>query len=112
MDALTLPHTFTESNIITEHQLLQVARQIGTNWRQIGIFLRITEVKLQEIEANPTLGHVQRVYQMLYSWRKCQGKNATAANLHAKLTALGTDLVPDHIDFLLSQMESEEEAML
>ena len=86
--------------MVTDQQLLQVAANIGKAWRRIAIFLGISQVQLEQIEENRPRDHVDKVFEMLSLWKKLQGKKATAAHLHAKLTELDED-VPDDIDFLL-----------
>ncbi|XP_069543691.1 uncharacterized protein [Brachyistius frenatus] len=87
------------SGLVTEKQLMSVARNIGRSWREIGRqALDIPSVKLEQIEEDHSV-HVERVFAMLRSWCTCQREKATAAHLHSLLTQ--GDWMPENIDFLL-----------
>lgn len=75
-----------------------VAYEIGNTWKAIGrMALGVTSVKLQQIEAEQSV-QVERVFEMLWSWRHGQREKATPAHLHSLLK----DHLPcDSIDFLL-----------
>ncbi|XP_034446116.1 uncharacterized protein zgc:174906 isoform X2 [Hippoglossus hippoglossus] len=89
------------SHLVTEKQLMTVARAIGRSWREIGrLALDIPSVKLEQIEEDKSQ-HVERVFAMLGHWRTCQREEATAAHLHSLLSQEDWALPPDRIDFLL-----------
>nr|XP_046252474.1 uncharacterized protein zgc:174906 [Scatophagus argus]XP_046252475.1 uncharacterized protein zgc:174906 [Scatophagus argus]XP_046252476.1 uncharacterized protein zgc:174906 [Scatophagus argus] len=89
------------SRLVTEKQLMTVARVIGRSWREIGrLALDIPSVKLEQIEEDHSL-HVERVFAMLRSWCTCQRGKATAAHLHSLLSKGDWALPPESIDFLL-----------
>uniref|UniRef100_A0A1A7X1S2 Death domain-containing protein n=2 Tax=Iconisemion striatum TaxID=60296 RepID=A0A1A7X1S2_9TELE len=90
------------SRLVTEKQLMSVARAIGRSWREIGRrVLTISSVKLEQIEEDHSL-HVERVFAMLRYWRKLQRDKATAAHLHALLSQGDEALLPEDIDFLIN----------
>ncbi|XP_040919888.1 uncharacterized protein zgc:174906 [Toxotes jaculatrix] len=90
------------SYLVTEKQLMTVARAIGRSWREIGrLALDISTVKLEQIEEDHA-HHVERVFAMLRCWRICQREKATAAHLHSLLSQEDMALPPETIDFLLS----------
>ncbi|XP_040008310.1 uncharacterized protein zgc:174906 [Xiphias gladius] len=89
------------SHLVTEKQLMTVARAIGRCWREIGrLALGIHSVKLEQIEEDHIL-HVERVFAMLRYWRIRQREKATAAHLHSLLSREDWALPPERIDFLL-----------
>ncbi|XP_053280598.1 uncharacterized protein zgc:174906 [Pleuronectes platessa] len=89
------------SRLVTEKQLMTVARAIGRSWREIGrLALDIPSVKLEQIEEDKSQ-HVERVFAMLGHWRTCQREEATAAHLHSLLSQDDWALPPERIDFLL-----------
>uniref|UniRef100_A0A1A8SDR7 Death domain-containing protein n=1 Tax=Nothobranchius rachovii TaxID=451742 RepID=A0A1A8SDR7_9TELE len=90
------------SSLVTEKQLMSVARSIGRSWREIGRrVLNISSVKLEQIEEDHSL-HVERVFAMLRYWRKLQRDKATAAHLHSLLSQGDEALLPEDIDFLIN----------
>ena len=96
---LTLPHTFTDSNIITDQQLMKVASQIGDAWDAIGLELGIQGFELEQLQLDNPTNHRRKVHKMLKLWRGKQEQNMkTAAHLYAKLTELEIDL---DIEFLV-----------
>uniref|UniRef100_A0A3P8VBR4 Zgc:174906 n=1 Tax=Cynoglossus semilaevis TaxID=244447 RepID=A0A3P8VBR4_CYNSE len=87
--------------LVTEKQMMKVAKAIGKSWREIGrLALDIPSVKLEQIEEDNTQ-HVERVFAMLRLWRTCQREKATAAQLHVLLSRADWALPPEEIDFLL-----------
>ncbi|XP_029911829.1 uncharacterized protein LOC115362148 [Myripristis murdjan] len=90
------------SDLVKEKQLMLVARAIGRSWKEIGrLALSIPSVRLEQIEEDHPLSHVERVFAMLRYWCTCQRKNATAAHLHSLLSQEDWALPPESIDFLL-----------
>ncbi|XP_029012739.1 uncharacterized protein zgc:174906 [Betta splendens] len=72
--------------LVTEKQLMIVARSVGKSWREIGrMSLDIPSVKLEQIEEDHTT-HRERVFAMLRYWKTCRRQNATAARLHSLLS--------------------------
>lgn len=91
----------TGRGLVTEKQLMSVARAFGKSWRGIGRqALGIPSVKLEQIEEDNSL-HVERVFAMLHYWSKVQREKATAAHLHSLLSQGDEALPPESIDFLL-----------
>lgn len=89
------------SHLVTEKQLMKVARATGLKWREIGIVaLDIPSVKLEQIMADYSL-HVERVFEMLRYWRNRQRDEATAAHLYSLLSHKDLALPKESIDFLL-----------
>lgn len=89
------------SSLVTEKQLMSVARATGKRWREIGrLALDIPSEKLEQIEEDHSQ-HVERVFAMLRYWRTRQRDKATAAHLHSLLSQDDWALPPESIDFLL-----------
>ncbi|XP_074537894.1 uncharacterized protein LOC141799531 [Halichoeres trimaculatus] len=89
------------SDLVTEKQLMTLARTIGKSWREIGrLALDISSVKLEQIEEDHSQ-HVERVFAMLRHWRTRQREKATAAHLHSLLSQDDWALPPEDIDFLV-----------
>ncbi|XP_005732590.1 uncharacterized protein LOC102212058 [Pundamilia nyererei] len=89
------------SGMVSEKQLMSVARTIGKSWRAIGReALEISSVKLEQIEEDHNL-HVERVFAMLRHWRNSQREKATPTQLHSLLSQGEWMLPPESIDFLL-----------
>lgn len=89
------------SGIVSEKQLMSVARTIGKSWREIGrLALGISSVKLEQIEEDHSI-HVERVFAMLRHWSTLQREKATPAQLHSLLSQGDWMLPPESIDFLL-----------
>ncbi|KAM7404766.1 hypothetical protein PAMP_012081 [Pampus punctatissimus] len=94
-------NTLSGSGIVTEKQLMTVARAIGRSWREIGRqALDIHSVKLEQIEEDNSL-HTERVFAMLRYWSNRQRENATPTHLHSLLSHGDCALPPESIDFLL-----------
>lgn len=90
------------SNLVTEKQLMLVARGIGRSWKEIGrLALGIPSVKLEQFEEDYPNSHVERVFAMLRCWSARQRKLATTAHLHSLLSQEDWALPSDNIDFLL-----------
>lgn len=88
-------------SLVTEKQLMSVARAVGRSWREIGrTGLDIPTVKLEQIEEDHST-HTERVFAMLRYWSTSQREKATAAHLHSLLSRGDCALPPESIDFLL-----------
>ncbi|XP_056131325.1 uncharacterized protein zgc:174906 [Lampris incognitus] len=91
-------------DLVTERQLMLVARTIGRSWKEIGrLALSVPSVKLEQIEEDCPNNHVERVFAMLRYWCACMRENATAAHLHSLLSQGDWALSSESIDFLLKK---------
>lgn len=89
-------------NVVTERQLMTVARAMGRDWKQIAILaLDIPLVKLEQIVADNPLHIVDQVFATLRYWRNFNGNKASAAHLHSLLSQPEHALSPGALDFLL-----------
>ncbi|KAG7471917.1 hypothetical protein MATL_G00103080 [Megalops atlanticus] len=90
------------SGVVTEKQLMLVARGVGRSWKQVArLALEIPTVNLEQIEEENPANHVERVFAMLRLWRMRERGKATAARLHSLLSREESGLPPESIDFLL-----------
>ncbi|XP_062872165.1 uncharacterized protein zgc:174906 [Trichomycterus rosablanca] len=92
----------TKSKTVTEKQLMQVARYIGKNWKEVGrVALEISNTKLEQImEENPH-NHREQVFHMLWQWSIREREKALATRLHELLSQEECAIAPGSIDFLL-----------
>ncbi|XP_054905391.1 uncharacterized protein zgc:174906 [Poeciliopsis prolifica] len=74
------------SGLVTEKQLMIVAKSLGSSWREIGrLALDIPTVTLEQIEEEKKT-FSERVFAMLNYWRNQKREKATAAHLHSLLS--------------------------
>uniref|UniRef100_A0A667YE67 Si:dkeyp-97b10.3 n=1 Tax=Myripristis murdjan TaxID=586833 RepID=A0A667YE67_9TELE len=87
---------------ITEKQLLQVAKRLGKEWKQVAIYLDLTSRDLEDIQATEKDVTMQKL-KMLVEWknRKQQGE-ATALNLCKSLEDL--EDLPNEVYQILKDM--------
>ncbi|KAL6483517.1 hypothetical protein MHYP_G00083890 [Metynnis hypsauchen] len=90
------------SGMVTEKQLMLVARRIGSNWKEVGrAALEISSTRLEQIiEENPR-NLRECVFTMLRDWTMREREKATADCLHSLLTQEENAVAPGSIDFLL-----------
>lgn len=90
--------------VVTERQLMLVARHIGSSWKEVGrVVLEISSTRLEQIlEENPR-NHRECVFAMLRDWSMREREKATAARLHSLLTQEENAVAPGRIDFLLEE---------
>ncbi|XP_077954460.1 uncharacterized protein LOC120824276 isoform X2 [Gasterosteus aculeatus] len=78
-DAVTTGRTWAQD--MTEKQLLQLARQLGKEWKQVGIFIDLTSKEVDDIKEAESDTTWQK-YKMLVRWKdKRQPGEATAYHL-------------------------------
>ncbi|CAL1606213.1 unnamed protein product [Knipowitschia caucasica] len=88
--------------LVTEKQLMRVARALGQSWRQVSIMaLEISSVKLEQIVADHPNCQVTQVFTALCYWRNVQRDKATAQGLHALLSQQELALPQEAFSFLL-----------
>ncbi|XP_064155602.1 uncharacterized protein zgc:174906 [Anguilla rostrata] len=90
------------SELVTEKQMMLVARCLGRDWKQLGrVALGVSTVRLEQIEEENPRNHAERVFAMLRAWRDRERWTATAARLHALLSVDECGPPPESVDFLL-----------
>lgn len=91
----------TNSRMVTEKEMMKVARCIGNSWREVGIMaLEMSTTTLQQIEEDNKL-HTERVFAMLRRWSMRERDGATAFCLYNLLTQEENGVDPRKINFLL-----------
>ncbi|KAL7864223.1 hypothetical protein AOLI_G00156430 [Acnodon oligacanthus] len=92
----------TSSGMVTEKQLMLVARHIGSSWKELGrAVLEISSTRLEQImEENPR-NLRECVFTMLRDWTMREREKATADRLYSLLTQEENAVAPGSIDFLL-----------
>uniref|UniRef100_A0A3B4FFQ4 Si:dkeyp-97b10.3 n=1 Tax=Pundamilia nyererei TaxID=303518 RepID=A0A3B4FFQ4_9CICH len=65
---------------MSEKQLLQVAKRLGKEWKQVAIFLDVTSKELDNIQTAETDVTMQKL-KMLLMWKNRNSGEATARNL-------------------------------
>ncbi|XP_051516895.1 uncharacterized protein LOC127419500 [Myxocyprinus asiaticus] len=100
-DVLQEQSCITNSRIVTEREMMKVARYIGKIWREVGIMaLEMSTTTLQQIEEDNKL-HTERVFAMLRRWSIRERDGATAARLYSLLTQEENGIDPRNMSFLL-----------
>lgn len=70
----------TQGQDMSEKQLLQVAKRLGKEWKQVAIFLDVTSKELDNIQTAETDVTMQKL-KMLLMWKNRNSGEATARNL-------------------------------
>ncbi|XP_067102384.1 uncharacterized protein si:dkeyp-97b10.3 isoform X2 [Osmerus mordax] len=101
---------------VTDKQLLQVARRLGKEWRQVGIFLGLKSRDLDELQAGEKDVTMQK-FKMLEEWRRQQGQQGQQGQQeqqgHASLEKLKSsleeldDLAPEVLLTLQEMMDNQ-----
>ena len=72
---------------VSHHQLANLSKAVGSNWRKLGSLLGIPEQKLENISATNKLEH-NKGKEMLYEWKKSID-GAAMKELQEKLKKMG-----------------------
>ena len=91
------------TKLVSHHQLANLSKAVGSNWRKLGSLLGIPEQKLENISATNKLEH-NKGKEMLYEWKKTIDDAATK-ELQEKLKKMGMgDLLKfdEGTDFLMT----------
>ncbi|XP_078543461.1 uncharacterized protein LOC144828826 [Lissotriton helveticus] len=87
--------------LVTDKQLMRLAKCLGKSWKQIGIeVLGIENNKLEQIEEDNQNNLVMKSFTMLKAWKNKEKKKATPVHLHQLLSSEGVPLEPEAYDFL------------
>ncbi|XP_060108721.1 uncharacterized protein LOC132581485 [Heteronotia binoei] len=99
----SLAETAPVQGRISEKDLMKLAKNLGRNWRAIGIeYLEVPVSRLEQIEEENPGNAVMRNFYMLKVWKNCEGERATPDRLYHILSQEGVSLDPDAIKFLSS----------
>ncbi|KAF3692698.1 NACHT, LRR and PYD domains-containing protein 1 [Channa argus] len=92
----------TRGQDMSEKQLLQLAKQLGKEWKQVAIYLELKSKELDDIQATEKDVTMQKL-KMLVEWKKRRGPGeATASDLLESLTDL--DDLPNEVRQTLQDM--------
>ncbi|XP_014880265.1 uncharacterized protein LOC106941687 isoform X1 [Poecilia latipinna] len=91
----------TQDQDLSEKQLLQIARQLGTEWKQVAIFLGIESKYVDHLQVVENCLNMQKL-KMLLEWKKRQSGKATAYHLLDSLDDL--DSLPNEVRQILKGM--------
>ncbi|XP_028275737.1 uncharacterized protein LOC114445012 isoform X2 [Parambassis ranga] len=87
---------------MSEKQLLQVAKRLGKEWKQVAIYLDFSTTELDDIQAGEKDVTMQK-HKMLVEWKKRRGPGkATARHLWTSVEEL--DVLPNEVQQTLQDM--------
>ncbi|XP_069087038.1 uncharacterized protein [Pleurodeles waltl] len=87
--------------LVTDQQLMRLARCLGKSWKQIGIeVLGIENIKLEQIEEDNQNNLVMKAFYMLKAWKNKEKTKATPDHLCQLLSSDGVPLELEAYDFL------------
>ncbi|KAL8163995.1 UNVERIFIED_CONTAM: hypothetical protein K2H54_043267 [Gekko kuhli] len=88
---------------VSEKDLMKLAKNLGKNWRAIGIeYLGVAMSRIEQIEEENPSNAVMRNFYMLNVWKNCEGEKATPDRLYHILSQEEVPLDQDVIEFLRS----------
>ncbi|KAM4742106.1 uncharacterized protein FYW61_001018 isoform 2-T2 [Anableps anableps] len=97
----------TQGQDLSEKQLLQIAHQLGTEWKQVAIFLGLESKYVDHIQGIENCVHMQKL-KMLVEWKKRHSGKATAYHLWDSLNDL--DFLPNEVRQMLKGMMDSQAA--
>ncbi|CAN9511461.1 unnamed protein product [Ophioblennius macclurei] len=97
----------TPGQDMSEKQLLQVAKRLGKEWKQVAIFLDLSSRELDDIQATEKDVTMQKL-KMLVEWKRKKGGEATAYHLWKSLEEL--DDLPNEVHQTLQDMMNNQGA--
>ncbi|XP_070791064.1 FAS-associated death domain protein-like isoform X2 [Pituophis catenifer annectens] len=90
------------SKLVSQEQLMKLARKMGKNWKEIGIlFLGMEMSRLEQFEEEYSKNMVMQIFSMLLDWRNREKNEATAHHLYNILNKEGVELDISAYAFLL-----------
>ncbi|KAG8129599.1 hypothetical protein E2320_016444 [Naja naja] len=88
--------------LVSQEQLMKLARKMGKNWKEIGIlFLGMEISRLEQFEEEHSKNMAMQIFSMLWDWRNREKNKATAHNLYNILNQEGVELDLSAYAFLL-----------
>lgn len=98
----------TPGQDLSEKQLLQVAKRLGKEWKQVAIFLDLTSRELDDIQAAEKDVTMQKL-KMLVEWKSRRRPGETTAS-HLWNSLKDLDELPNDVDQLLQDMMKNQSA--
>ncbi|XP_067881106.1 pyrin-like [Heterodontus francisci] len=92
-----------EPKTLTDKKLMQLANNMGQNWKQIGIqFLDLQSWEIEQCESqHPHI--VMQIFEMLKHWKNREREKATALKLHSILAERECPISSEQFDCLLEE---------
>ncbi|ETE60235.1 Protein FADD, partial [Ophiophagus hannah] len=88
--------------LVSQEQLMKLARKMGKNWKEIGIlFLGMEISRLEQFEEEHSKNMTMQIFSMLCDWRNREKNKATACDLYNILNQEGVELDLSAYAFLL-----------
>ena len=75
----------------TDKELAKISQRIGKEFRQLGLHLGLSYVRIQQIQLKYPSNVVNLINQVLLEWRKQNGTNATFRELEKGMLGAGVD---------------------
>lgn len=95
-------HFSAPPKLVSQEQLMRLARKMGKNWKEIGIlFLRMDISRLEQFQEEHSKNVVMQIFSMLWAWRTREKDKATADRLYNILSQEGVELDSSAYAFLL-----------
>ncbi|KAK9407359.1 hypothetical protein NXF25_006133 [Crotalus adamanteus] len=90
------------SKLVSQEQLMKLAKKMGKNWKEIGIlFLGMEISRLEQFEGEHSKNIVMQIFSMLWHWRNREKDKATTHHLYNILNQEGVELDSSAYAFLL-----------
>ncbi|XP_041036085.1 uncharacterized protein LOC121273169 isoform X2 [Carcharodon carcharias] len=89
--------------LLTDKELMTLAKNMGHNWKQIGIqFLDLQSYEIEQCEVQHRTVVLQS-FEMFKCWRNREKEGATALKLHSILANKDCPISSEHFDCLLDK---------
>ncbi|XP_047248076.1 uncharacterized protein LOC124884287 isoform X2 [Girardinichthys multiradiatus] len=98
----------TQSQDLSEMQLLQVALQLGQEWKQVAIYLGLETKDLEDIEAAENCVKMRKL-KMLVKWKR-RRKPGQATAYHLQKSLEGMEDLPHEVHEILTDMIDNQAA--
>ncbi|KAM6993999.1 uncharacterized protein RBU47_014219 isoform 1-T4 [Passerculus sandwichensis] len=96
-----IPAPSVNPQILTDKDLMTVAKKLGKEWQEVGILhLGLEQSRLDQIQEEYPNNFIMRSFEMLRDWQQRQREEATASQLLACLKKAHVD--PEILNFLRS----------
>ncbi|XP_013910211.1 PREDICTED: uncharacterized protein LOC106539838 [Thamnophis sirtalis] len=100
--AAAAPAAAAPPKLVSEGQLMKLAKKMGKNWQEIGImFLDMEKSRLEQFEEENSKNMAMQIFSMLCHWRNREKNKATVHNLYNILSQEGVELDHSVYGFLL-----------
>ncbi|XP_041036086.1 uncharacterized protein LOC121273169 isoform X3 [Carcharodon carcharias] len=102
-EVLLLKKNKVKPKLLTDKELMTLAKNMGHNWKQIGIqFLDLQSYEIEQCEVQHRTVVLQS-FEMFKCWRNREKEGATALKLHSILANKDCPISSEHFDCLLDK---------